>query len=603
MAIVLRSERNLDSNIFNISDIGPGQYEIENNFDKINNLSKNSVPFNTSGERLLYLDSENSSPGPGSYFKNNYYNNKYFHNKGETTKEHVIKEFPMYNLMSFIKNKKLNDLKTLKIDKRNKSQVQNLKNYNKSKSIEQRKLNLKLLQLKREEKDCTIPSKNQENKEDLMIMPLFSKKNKCKNNITKDDKGFKLDKELTKKDKEILSSNISTNTSSNIYLNKQITTSEDNSNIILSNSSFFPNVNKERNILDECLFFKKLKLKEKKYNSFHKNSLRKNKGNNFKSELMFYNNLLKGDPGPGYYSTSSPFDKYEVISKENKKYNFGSNQVRDILITTPKIKTQSKKVVNDLKLESFNKINKTSFPNLSQSNINLRNSLYSNELIKQLLCSENFIEEINNSLTRYKNKESINVGPGQYDIKSQFNSKNSKKYSFPLSKRFLLPKGKTLPGPGAYLPLKIWNKLSNNIKKNETKIEFREKNKGPDMCTYSPHVIKSIEYDNFINYSNSDNSKAPFGSSQEKILKKINSTSDVVGPGIYDITKFDENNSRKKRIKYKDKHEEKENKKENIKQLYKKALQILKDRIGPGSYLNKNIYKDWRKKTFNITYL
>ena len=603
MAIVLRSERNLDSNIFNISDIGPGQYEIENNFDKINNLSKNSVPFNTSGERLLYLDSENSSPGPGSYFKNNYYNNKYFHNKGETTKEHVIKEFPMYNLMSFIKNKKLNDLKTLKIDKRNKSQVQNLKNFNKSKSIEQRKLNLKLLQLKREEKDCTIPSKNQENKEDLMIMPLFSKKNKCKNNITKDDKGFKLDKELTKKDKEILSSNISTNTSSNIYLNKQITTSEDNSNIILSNSSFFPNVNKERNILDECLFFKKLKLKEKKYNSFHKNSLRKNKGNNFKSELMFYNNLLKGDPGPGYYSTSSPFDKYEVISKENKKYNFGSNQVRDILITTPKIKTQSKKVVNDLKLESFNKINKTSFPNLSQSNINLRNSLYSNELIKQLLCSENFIEEINNSLTRYKNKESINVGPGQYDIKSQFDSKNSKKYSFPLSKRFLLPKGKTLPGPGAYLPLKIWNKLSNNIKKNETKIEFREKNKGPDMCTYSPHVVKSIEYDNFINYSNSDNSKAPFGSSQEKILKKINSTSDVVGPGIYDITKFDENNSRKKRIKYKDKHEEKENKKENIKQLYKKALQILKDRIGPGSYLNKNIYKDWRKKTFNITYL
>ena len=603
MAIVLRSERNLDSNIFNISDIGPGQYEIENNFDKINNLSKNSVPFNTSGERLLYLDSENSSPGPGSYFKNNYYNNKYFHNKGETTKEHVIKEFPMYNLMSFIKNKKLNDLKTLKIDKRNKSQVQNLKNFNKSKSIEQRKLNLKLLKLKREEKDCTIPSKNQENKEDLMIMPLFSKKNKCKNNITKDDKGFKLDKELTKKDKEILSSNISTNTSSNIYLNKQITTSEDNSNIILSNSSFFPNVNKERNILDECLFFKKLKLKEKKYNSFHKNSLRKNKGNNFKSELMFYNNLLKGDPGPGYYSTSSPFDKYEVISKENKKYNFGSNQVRDILITTPKIKTQSKKIVNDLKLENFNKINKSSFPNLSQSNINLRNSLYSNELIKQLLCSENFIEEINNSLTRYKNKESINVGPGQYDIKSQFDSKNSKKYSFPLSKRFLLPKGKTLPGPGAYLPLKIWNKLSNNIKKNETKIEFREKNKGPDMCTYSPHVIKSIEYDNFINYSNSDNSKAPFGSSQEKILKKINSTSDVVGPGIYDITKFDENNSRKKRIKYNDKHEEKENKKENIKQLYKKALQILKDRIGPGSYLNKNIYKDWRKKTFNITYL
>jgi hypothetical protein len=35
--------------------------------------------------------------------------------------------------------------------------------------------------------------------------------------------------------------------------------------------------------------------------------------------------------------------------------------------------------------------------------------------------------------------------------------------------------------------------------------------------------------------------------------------------------------------------------------LYKRCLQSLKDKIGPGSYINeKLIYSDWHKKTFNI---
>ena len=128
-------------------------------------------------------------------------------------------------------------------------------------------------------------------------------------------------------------------------------------------------------------------------------------------------------------------------------------------------------------------------------------------------------------------------------------------------------------------------------------------NKKPDVWSYNPHILKSIEYDNLINYSNIVNTKAPFGSTGERLMKKYNSTPDIVGPGIYGFN----NNiiyKKKKRIRYKDKSEENERKKENIKILYKKALQLLKDKIGPGCYINRNkIYSDWYKKTFNSTYI
>ena len=598
MALILNSERNLDSYINNDNSIGQGQYEIENNFDKFN-LNKNMVPFNTSEERLYNLNIENYNPGPGSYFKNIFYNKTINYKKIETTKDHIIKDFPMYNLMLTVKKRKINDLKCLKIDKSNKNQVIKYKLLNNN-NAEQKKVSNKLLQLKKEEKDYSIPYKNTENIKGLKIEAVLKKNNK----IFFDDKGQK----IFKNKKEFLSSNISTNTSSNIYLNNKVTSSEENSKIMLSNNSCMSKTNIEKNRIKENLIFTKLKRKSVKFNSLNKNKTWNKIKNNFnenditkksaKYELRNYKNLFKSEPGPGYYSTGSPFDKYNILSKENKKYNFGSNQERDLLITTINKKIQKKNKEFDLKIENINKKNKTSFPNISQPKITIRNSLSTNDIIKKLLNMD-LSEEINNSLTQYK--KDISLGPGQYDIKSQFDMIKSKKYSFPLSKRFFEKKEKISPGPGAYLSLEKWDKDTN---KNKKRRKIDEKiiieRKWPDMNSYSPHLINSIEYNNFIK-NKMNYRKAPFGSSEEKLIKKYNSTPDIIGPGSYSFNKS--RIEKKKRIKYIDKYEEKENKKEKIRILYKKTLQILKDCIGPGSYNNKYLYNDWHKKTFNIMYI
>ena len=183
MALILNSERNLDSYINNDNSIGPGQYEIENNFDKFN-LNKNMVPFNTSEERLYNLNIENYNPGPGSYFKNIFYNKTINYKKIETTKDHIIKDFPMYNLMLTVKKRKINDLKCLKIDKSNKNQVIKYKLLNNN-NAEQKKISNKLLQLKKEEKDYSIPYKNTENIKGLKIEAVLKNNNK----LIFDDKG------------------------------------------------------------------------------------------------------------------------------------------------------------------------------------------------------------------------------------------------------------------------------------------------------------------------------------------------------------------------------------------------------------------------------
>ena len=55
MAIVLRSERNFNSSLINNNSVGPGQYKIQNYFDKNDALNQNNVPFNTSEERIFFL--------------------------------------------------------------------------------------------------------------------------------------------------------------------------------------------------------------------------------------------------------------------------------------------------------------------------------------------------------------------------------------------------------------------------------------------------------------------------------------------------------------------------------------------------------------------
>lgn len=586
----------------------------KDNSDNNNSSNQNMAPFNISEERFINSEIEKNNPGPGSYFKN-IFNNKIFNiKKIETTKDYVINNFPMFNLMQTEKSKKIDDLKHLIIDRNNKNQILKYKNLYNKKRIEKNNINIKLLQFKKEEKNISIPFNNSEIMKKLKIEPIFQKQNNLINEILYNDNHKNFIK-IKKFNREFLSSNISTNTSSNIFINKQKILSDENNQITLDNISNFSKENK----IKEKISPKKLKRKNIKFNilnlyknktwnkieknKFDESNLNKNsKEKNLLYEIKDFQNLIKCEPGPGYYSTRSPFDKYILLSKEKKKYNFGSNKERDILITKIKNKIDKNKKEINLKIENISKTNKTSFPNLFKSTKAFRNSISSNNIIKNLLNINNYSEDTNNSLTQYK--DNINLGPGQYNIKSQFDINNSKKYSFPLSKRFL--EEKISPGPGSYLALENWDKIyDTNINKKYKKIELKEKNEneGPDIYSYNSSFINSIEYNNYVK-SNINYIKPPFGSSEERMIIKANSTTNMLSPCSYNFNDYEIKSIKKrKRLKYKDKYEEKEKKKEEIKILHRNTLQIYKDRIGPGSYNDNFVYNDWRKKTFNINYI
>ena len=619
MAIVFQSERNLDSFISDNTSIGPGQYETSSS--NINSSSiQNLVPFNTSRERLIY--SEEDNPGPGSYFKNNIYKKSSISKKIETTKEQVLNKYPMYNLMLLIKDKKKNDMRELKIDKENKNQVQQIKYSNEDK-IEQKNNKSTVLLIKKEKKEIKNLEKlnlSLESLKSLFIKPIERKINDINNE--KEDKHFNDRSRVIKiKNKKFLYNNYSTNASSDININKQITSSEENSKSLFENNSFAFNLYNDKEPIIEKLLLKKIKKKTLKFRpkKIIWNNIKKNHETNslnlklidehLGNELKNYQNYFGKDPGPGYYSTRSSFDKYELFLKEYKKYNFGSNQDRN-LITTFK-RAPKKKLVPNLKIDYLNKSKKPS-PILSQSKVSLINSINTNDLMKILLelnqDNSNIYTELKNSLIEYKNSKDLNIGPGQYNIKSQFEQKNKNKYSFPLEKRFFEFKGKTTPGPGTYLSLKNWNKYNNdddNIKKDEIKTilkEFKPKYQTPDFNSYNPHVLNSIEYQNFINNSMT-RIKVPFGSSLKKFIDKANSTKDMIGPGSYNICHF-KKIKKKKIIKYPFISDKEKEKKEKLKILYKNALQLLREKMGPGKYIyNKSINNTWIKKTYNIKYI
>ena len=620
MAIVSESERNLDSFISENYSVGPGQYETS--YNNINNsITQNLAPFNTSRERLIY--SEEDNPGPGSYFKNNLNKKSLISRKIETTKEQVLNKYPMYNLMLLIKNKKKNDMRELKIDKYNKNQVQPIK-YVSDDKIEQKKIKSNLLLIKKEKKETKEFEKlnlNLENIKNLFIKPIEGKTNNIINE--KKDKHFndRSKKVIIIKNKENFYNNNSTKASSDININKQITSSEENNKSLFDNKSLVFNLCNDKKPIIESLLLKKSKRKilklhpKKKIWNNIKNDIEKENLNlklidkYLGSEPTYYENFFGKSPGPGYYSTRSNLDKYEIFLKEYKKFNFGSNQDRNL--TTGFKKELKKKLVPDLKIDYLNR-NKKSPPILSQNKISLINSLNNNDIVKTLLelnlNNNNIFTEIKNSLTEYKNSKEINIGPGQYNTKSQFEQNNKKKYSFPLEKRFFELKEISTPGPGTYLSLENWNKhINNDDNKNKTELkiildELKPKNETPDFNIYNPHILNSIEYQNYINNCMAK-IKVPFGSSQKKYKVMANSTKNMIGPGSYNTFNF-KKIEKKKTIKYPFISEKEKKKKETIKLLYKKALQLLKERLGPGKYIyDQNINNTWIKKTYNIKYI
>ena len=108
-----------------------------------------------------------------------------------------------------------------------------------------------------------------------------------------------------------------------------------------------------------------------------------------------------------------------------------------------------------------------------------------------------------------------------------------------MSKRFL--EEKISPGPGSYLALENWDKLyDTNINKKYKKIELKEKNEneGPDIYSYNSSFINSIEYNNYVK-SNINYIKPPFGSSEERMIIKANSTTNMLSPCSYNFNDYE----------------------------------------------------------------
>ena len=587
---------------------------------------QNNVPFNTSTERLYEYQKINNTdlfPGPGSYFENNSFNSFQRMDTPKNSLDNILNDLPMYNLMITMKYNKLKNLQGLKIDKINKNQIknhiQNLKNNS------QKIKNIKLLTFQKNIKECSIPILSQKPKNGIKnainVLNMRScfynkiKKIKEKRNIhirTKEN----AHKEIINNSKNFLLSNISTNTSTNNYSNKELSW-------INGKSERDTGKNNDTSLLrwNKCheknkKFFNIIHRKEI-WNSYYKNNekdiiyLKLN--TNECKQPKIENISFTGSPGPGYYNTFSPFDKYKKFYNEYKNHNFGSNQNRNMKLIKEKIKSNKNLLYQYyLKIENRSNKNKTSFPKLSDSKISLRDSINAQNIIKQFLELTNPYLTPNNTNNNFNSKKDITLGPGQYNIISQFDKIETKQNSFSSEKRFFELNKKIKPGPGEYLPLENWEKipkkLNTNINTiNENNIKLLKMNlltkKEPDMWSYNSHILNSIEYDNFNNTCDKIiNSRAPFCSSEERFIKKINSTPDIIGPGRYDITNINFKKNKKDIKNMDSKQIEKKEKRERIKIMYKNDLQRIKDNVGPGSYHKFKFY-DWKKKSFNIMYI
>ena len=657
MALVIRSERDFKLSENSSGILGPGQYEKDQLDIYSSERQQNLAPFNSKSFRYNeYSENRNHDIGPGSYYepKQRSFIRKSFnrnHSSLESLNRKDLYNLALFKIVNGKKIIKMQEQKSLIIDKENKNQVFNINNNNMDNNISSMReysprIYYKLIPttLTRNRVN-SIPSKEHslgydfdENGLPIIVGPntLINDNNNEKNNITK-----KIEKKINAIDwskmskKDISDIEISTkdntiNNNSKIYNN----TSKDLNGTSNKTTNISNIKNRQISSKESTIIMNKNKNNNKNYynpnesmTSFTNNEITteksdiyksysfeypykkiyKIKGNLYKTtnrdlqrlgpkeslEDFVYNNLFKGDPGPGYYQEQSDFDKYNLISN-NRRFNFGSNEKR--------------------------------YRNMYRSeNINLGPGSYFKESntpkFKVKLFPLSRKEETINIKKYEKNLINENMGPGKYDIKSQFD-KTQLYYSGPLEKRFFENRKNIKPGPGEYLQLADWEKNNEenqksklNIYLNNKKIDNNEqkkekgrygyiiKNENPGVGDYNPHIVNSIKYDIISRDNKVSNLIAPFSSGQEKFIKKSASTSDMLGPGSYFPNYNIRNNIFKKEDK-KGNHLYKNDviKKDNIRNLYNQMKINFESQVGPGSYELHNI-NEWHKKSFNYLYV
>ena len=586
------------------------------------NIPQNKAPFNSKMEKFFeFQEKRGNILGPGAYYHPNQSSFIKRTFKRDTSAMEEIHKNELYNIALFKvvnrkKDQKLKEQKSLVIDKDNKNQVFNINSnsgLNKSTDIDENnsKLNssYKLIPTTlTKNRINSIPSKEHYLGYDFdmyglpMIVdsdPLNDIDNK-NNNFSKNKKINALDWSKMSKKEISLEPDITTKENTLYDEVNDLTRNITNSSVInninkpsRNKSGFFSsisnnelttnnNISKSYKSYTNILSQRKLNLNRRIYQSPSKElHLRKKKS----LEDFVYDNLFNGDPGPGYYQSNSSFDKYNIFNIKNKKYNFGSNSKRN-----------NNFVINN-------------------NNESLGPGAYFKEKYKQKQKPDfhpfNRVENKINIKKYEKQLDNEKIGPGRYNIKSQFDVEKLH-YSGSLEKRFFEIDKKINIGPGEYLQLYDWNK-NNDINGNDEKSKAKEindkgrdsyliKNDNPGAGYYNPDIVKSIKYDAISKESKLSNLNIPFNSVQKRFLVRSSTTSNLLGPGkyFYNNNSIGSNNINNMGKMDKNKGLYKINGLK-IDELKDKHHQLKLERdsiVGPGSY-NINNFKEWHKKSFN----
>ena len=585
-----------------------------------------------------FSEKKNNSLGPGAYYhpKQSSFIKK--SSKRNTSSIEEINQNELYNMALFKvvnrkKDIKLNEQKSLIIDKQNKNQVFNSSNeLNKSINLEDNTNNTSKLNQNyklipttlTKNRINSIPAKEHylgydfdENGLPIIVdedpLNSLNYNNKLQNKSSKirkinaldwskmSKKEIGIDQDTTTKENTLhdhdefndLTRNF-TNISTLNNKNKPFSTRNKNE-ILTSISNNYHEITTNNNITKsyksstDILSHRRNKIKGNIYRFQTKDTFNIKKKRSL--EEFVYDNLFKGEPGPGYYQSNSSFDKYNKEIYKYSNHNFGSN-----------VERKNNFIYND-------------------NNISLGPGSYFKEnyvkKIKPDFYPLNRVENKINIKKYEKELDNENVGPGRYNIKSQFDVEKLY-YSGPLEKRFFEIDKKINLGPGEYLQLPEWNKNkeennNNNIKNKNKKEEKKEeifnekgrdsyivKNDNPGAGYYNPDIINSIKYDIISKENKLSHLNIPFNSGQERFLLRSPTTSDLLGPGRYFPTNksIGADNNIQKIPKNKGLYRINGLNSDELKYLHQQLKSDRDSKMGPGSY-NINNFNEWHKKSFN----
>ena len=607
MAIVIRSEKKLFEINNETGKIGPGEYfQDEIPIDK--ELEENLFPFNSSTKKtnLNIKKDNNKEIGPGYYYKNSSFIKNSFSTKSNNNNINFL-NYALNELMNRRKDKeKLSNNETI-INNITKIKLDNITNYNedlttKCENLIKKKNIIILPTTKTKMRVNSIPFKNDsfgyeiDNNGNVIIA---NKPNENYNNITfniNDKFGKKLKNKIKCIDWSKMSSRNMSFQKTNDYNNSN---NSNNNNKKSNHSISAPNEKNEKEIeIDNINTTNTSENKSKnniRKNLKHSHSMCEILSKNLKSRLsnknenylnknkenFIYENLFNVQPGPGYYYNDNDYEKY-INPKIKLKDGFGSTEKKNKYYNNNNI---------NLGPGSYFKtkypIKKPNFYPLSEKTNKLNFLMNNNNDINN---NKFFISEINK-----------NVGPGSYDIKSEFDKIKKSNFSGSNEKRFNYKIINENPGPGKYIQLNEWAKKEEKIHLKEILNNFKEKRKEekniknnsiiPGVGYYNPQIISSIGYKILSKENKIQSIIAPFNSCQERFLNKSHSSNNIfVGPGSY--------NNNMSSFNFKVNNSVFNN---NQSKLLKEKNSI-QNNIGPGSYQQFN-YNDWNKKSFNVLFV